>query len=76
MNSKNHGYSFKNIPVPSKSSYLKSLMDKTDDLVCLSYNNYYTLYQDFELFNEILNTLKLQSIYLHFTIHLVIKESK
>ena len=32
MESKNLGYSLKNIPVPLKASYLKSMIDKVENL--------------------------------------------
>ena len=33
MESKTIGYSLKNIPIPSKSSYLKSMMDKVENFI-------------------------------------------
>ena len=33
MNRVNFGYSLKNVPIPSKSSYIKSLIAKTDSLI-------------------------------------------
>ena len=33
MESKIIGYSLKNIPIPSKSSYLKSVMDKVENFI-------------------------------------------
>ena len=33
MEIKNFGYSLKNIPIPTKSSYLKCLTDKTENLI-------------------------------------------
>ena len=33
MESKNLGYSLKNIPIPSKASYLKSMMDEVENFI-------------------------------------------
>ena len=33
MESKNLGYSLKNIPIPSKASYLKSMIDKVENFI-------------------------------------------
>ena len=33
MESENLGYSLKNIPIPSKTNYLKSIMDKVENVI-------------------------------------------